>query len=277
MLRAVGVQPRERQPVAARELDELSRRLGRVRPDDLETDTGPRLKPLPAGVEGPQHQVAERAVFEHERAQLLTLDGDVAHRLGHDGREEDGLSREQVRLAEEAERAVADDLRTGLVEHGRLTFDDRDQRIAQVTDPEEHVADLRAPLLAVLGKQGKLSFGEPRRPGCHARTLSPGSAAADGRDHVDARPRLERGVERRSLSVDVHVDMPSQFRAGFAQAVAKAGPALLEPIERLVDRGCVDVEAARKAREERLQRRRQIELGHGQSMVVTSTDAMPGR
>ena len=171
MLWAVGVQPCERQAVAARELDELSRRLGRMRPDDLDTDTGPRLKPLPAGVEGPQQQVTERAVFEQERSQLLTLDGDVAHRLGHDGREEDGLSREQVRLAEEAKCAVADDLRTGLVEDGRLTFDDRDQRIAQVTDPKEHVADLRAPLLAVLGKQGELSLGEPRRPGCHARTL----------------------------------------------------------------------------------------------------------
>ena len=68
---------------------------------------------------------------------------------------------------------MADDLRAGLVEDGRLAFDDRDQRIAPVTDPKEHVADLRAPLLAVLGEQGELSLGEPRRPGCHARTLSP--------------------------------------------------------------------------------------------------------
>ena len=165
MLGAVGVQPRERQAVAARELDQLSRRLGRVRPDDLGTDTVPRLKPLPAGVEGPEQQVAERAVLEHERSQLLTLDGDVAHRLGHHGREEDRLSREQVRLAEEAKRAVADDLRTGLVEDGRLAFDDRDQRIASITDPKEHVADPRAPLLAVLGELGELSLGEHGRPG----------------------------------------------------------------------------------------------------------------
>ena len=144
-----------------------------MRPDDLDTDTVPRLKPLPASHEGPEQQVAERAVLEQERSQLLTLDGDVAHRLGHDGREEDGLPREQVRLAEEAARAVAVDLRTGLVEDGRLALDDRDQRIASVTDPKEHVADLRAPLLAVLGEQGELSLGEHRRPGCHARTLFP--------------------------------------------------------------------------------------------------------
>ena len=151
LLRAFGVQPRERQAVAARELHEPSRRLGRMRPDNLETDTGTGLKPLPAGVEGPQQEVAERAVFEHERSHLLTLDGDVAHRLGHDGRQEDGLSREQVRLAEEAEGAVTDNLGAGLVEDRRLTFDDRDQRIAPVTDSKEHVADVRAPLLAVLG------------------------------------------------------------------------------------------------------------------------------
>jgi hypothetical protein len=149
MLGAVGVQPRERQAVAARELDELSRRLGRMRPDDLGTDTVPRLKPLPARHEGPEQQVAERAVLEQERSQLLTLDGDVADRLGHDGREEDGLSREQVRLAEEAARAVAVDLCTGLVEDGRVAFDDRDQRIASVTDPKEHVADLGEPPEAV--------------------------------------------------------------------------------------------------------------------------------
>ena len=60
---------------------------------------------------------------------------------------------------------MADDLRAGLVEDGRLPFDDRDQRVASVPDPKEHVADLGAPLLAVLGKQSELSLGEHRRPG----------------------------------------------------------------------------------------------------------------
>ena len=67
---------------------------------------------------------------------------------------------------------MAVDLRTGLVEDGRLAFDDRDQRIASVTDLKEHIADLRAPLLAVLGKHDELSLGKHRRPGCHARRLS---------------------------------------------------------------------------------------------------------
>ena len=67
--------------------------------------------------------------------------------------------------SDEAARPVAVDLRAILVEDGSLAFDDRDQRIASVTDPKEHVADLRSPLLAVLGKQGKLSLGEHGRPG----------------------------------------------------------------------------------------------------------------
>jgi hypothetical protein len=94
MLGAVGVQPRERQAVAARELDELSGRLRQC---------GPTIDTDPARASGPsrralktRQQVAERAVLEQERSQLLTLDGDVAQRLGHDRREEDGLSREQV-------------------------------------------------------------------------------------------------------------------------------------------------------------------------------------
>ena len=73
---------------------------------------------------------------------------------------------------------MAVDLRTGLVEDGRLAFDDRDERIASVTDPKEDVADLRAPLRAVLGKEGELSLGEHRRPGCHARRLSLALASA---------------------------------------------------------------------------------------------------
>ena len=44
------------------------------------------------------------AVLEQQRAQRLALDRDVAQRLGHDRRQEDGLAREQVHLAEEAAR-----------------------------------------------------------------------------------------------------------------------------------------------------------------------------
>src|SRR5262245_40998315 len=191
MLGAVGVQPRERQAVAARELDEPSRRLGRMRPDDLDTDTVPRLQPFPARHERPEQQIAERAVVEQKCSQFLALDGDVAQRLGHDGREEDGLSREQVRLAEEAARAVAVDLRTGLVEDGRLALDDRDQRIASVADPKEHIADLRMPFLAMLGERGELSLGEHGRPGCHARTLF----ARGYRFLLVNRPELASGLD----------------------------------------------------------------------------------
>ena len=165
MLGEVRVQPRERQSIAACELDEQSSLLGRMRPDDLDPDTGSGLKPLPASHERPEQQVTERAVLEQERSQLLTLDGDVAQRLGHHGRQEHGLPREQVRLPDETARPVTVDLRAVLVEDGSLAFDDRDQRIASVTHPEEHVADLRSPLLAVLGEQGKLSLGEHGRPG----------------------------------------------------------------------------------------------------------------
>ena len=75
---------------------------------------------------------------------------------------------------------MAVDLRAVLVEDGRLAFDDRDQRIARITDPEEHVADLRTALLAVLGEQVELPRGEHRRPGCHARTLSPARVRLSG-------------------------------------------------------------------------------------------------
>ena len=68
---------------------------------------------------------------------------------------------------------MADDLRTGLVEDGRLAFNDRDQRIASITDPKEHIADPRAPLLAMLGELGELTLGKHGRPGCHTRTLFP--------------------------------------------------------------------------------------------------------
>ena len=198
MLGTVGVQPRERQAVPPRELDELSSLPGRMRPDDLETDARSRLQPLPASHERPEQQVAERGVLEQERSQLLTLDGDVAHRRCHFGREEDGLSREQVRLPEEAARAVAVDLRAGLVEDGRLALDDRNQRIAAVTDPKEDVADLSAPLLAVLGKQGQLSRGEHRRPGCHGRRLFPrrdqAAVAQGGRESGGVRDGFPRAA-----------------------------------------------------------------------------------
>ena len=58
---------------------------------------------------------------------------------------------QEVHLAEEARRAVPDDLVAGGVEDGHLALDDRDERVAPVADPEEHVADRRGALLAGVG------------------------------------------------------------------------------------------------------------------------------
>ena len=110
--------------------------------------------------EGGEQQVGERAVLEEQRAQRFAVDRDVAHRLGHDRGEEDRLPGEQVHLAEEAGGAVADDLVPGGVEDRRLALDDRDERVGRVADLEEHLADLRGPLLAVRGQRLDLRAGE---------------------------------------------------------------------------------------------------------------------
>ena len=76
-----------------------------------------------------QHEVAERPVLEQERAQGVALDRDVPQRLRHDRRHEDRLPGEQVHLAEEARRSVAQDLVACRVEDRDLTLEDRDERI----------------------------------------------------------------------------------------------------------------------------------------------------
>ena len=91
---------------------------------------------------------ASGAVVEQQRPQLVAVDGDVAHRLRDHRGQVDGLAREQVHLAEEARGAVADDLVARRVEDRRLALEDRDERVAPVADPEEHVADLGRALLA---------------------------------------------------------------------------------------------------------------------------------
>jgi hypothetical protein len=64
---------------------------------------------------------------------------------------------------------------------------------------------------------------------------------------------------------------------GVAQAVSEARPALLQELERLVDRGGVELEVPRQPGEERSQRRGKIDLGHAQSTIATSTNEIPGR
>ena len=53
---------------------------------------------------------------------------------------------------------------------------------------------------------------------------------------TSTRERASSAVSRcGALAVDVDVDVPAQRGARLAEAVAKSGPALLEPVERLVD------------------------------------------
>src|SRR5438876_2191333 len=131
------------------------------------------------------------------------------------------------------------------------------------------------------------------RPGRSARVIGPvtanvivagasadiagRSAAADRGDHVDPRMRRERGVERGALAVDVHVDVRPQSRTRLAEPVAQTGPALVEPVDRLVHGRRLDVEAARQLLEQRRKRRGQVQLGHGYATTATSTDEIAGR
>ena len=107
----------------AGEVEHPHRRLGRTRADDLEADPLDALQRLAAGDEGREEEVAERSVVEQERAQRVAVDRDVAQRLRHDRGEEDGLTGEEVQLAEEARGAVPDDLVAGRVEDRDLAFD----------------------------------------------------------------------------------------------------------------------------------------------------------
>ena len=100
-----------------------------------------------------EHEVAERPVLEQQRSQRVAVDGDVTQRLRDDRREEDRLPRQEVQLAQELRRPVADDLVAGGVEDRHLALEDRDERVAPVADAVQHVADVRRALLAELGER----------------------------------------------------------------------------------------------------------------------------
>ena len=136
----------------------MSRGLGRA--DDLDPDPLALLEQLAPLDERGEEQVGERAVLEEQPPEDFAIDRDIAHRLGHDRREEDGLPGEQVHLPEEARGAVADDLLAGGVGHRDLALDDRDERVALIADLEERLADLGGPLLAVLGERRQLRARE---------------------------------------------------------------------------------------------------------------------
>ena len=101
-------------------------------------------------------------------------------------------------------------------------------------------------------------------------------AAADRGHHLHLRALVDRRVEVGALLVDVHVDVHPQRRARLAQAVAQAGPAVVELVDRLVDGARVDLDDAREVAVERDQRSREAQLAH-QSSTATSTDQMFGR
>ena len=131
-----------------------------ARADDLDPDPVLALQQLAPLDEGREQQVGERAVLEEQFPQHFAIDRDVAHRLGDDGGEEDGLAGEQVHLAEEAGGAVADDLPPGGIGDRDLALVDRDEGIGRVADFEELLADLGGPLLAERGEGGELGVGE---------------------------------------------------------------------------------------------------------------------
>ena len=67
-------------------------------------------------------------------AHHVPIDRDVTQRLGDDGRDKHRLPGQQVQLAEEPRRSVADDLVTGRVADRDLALEDRDERIAAIAD-----------------------------------------------------------------------------------------------------------------------------------------------
>ena len=133
-----------------------------MRPDDLQTDPLHCLQSFPPGDEGREDEVAERAVVEQELAQDIALDGDIAERLRHDRGQEDGLAGEEVQFAEEARRAVPDDLVPGGIDDCHLAFADRDERIGRVTDPVERITNVGCALLSQPGQSLELRGGERR-------------------------------------------------------------------------------------------------------------------
>src|SRR6478609_6490369 len=100
------------------------------------------------------------------------------------------------------------------------------------------------------------------------RNVTRALAAADRRDHVEPGAGGELGVEPAALPVDVDVDVGPQLWPGLDEAVAQAGPALVQPVDRLVHRRRLDLELAREPGEERRQDGREAQVGH-QSSVAT--------
>jgi hypothetical protein len=135
--------------VAPHGLDQRARRLRRARTDDLDAETVQLLEQVAPPHERGRDRLAELLVVEEQPPELVALDGDVAHRLGDDRRDVDRLAREEVQLAEEPARSVADDLVALAVADRHLALFDGDERVRAVADGVQDVADLGRALLAV--------------------------------------------------------------------------------------------------------------------------------
>jgi hypothetical protein len=151
-LAARRIDPRVGKFQAPCEIEQPTSVRGVARAHDLKPYALKLLEQFTALDEGAQNQVRQRRILEQELPEHFPIDLDVAHRLGHNGREEHGLAGEQVDLAEEPGGSMAHDLLARPVHHRRLTLDDRDERIRAVADLIESLSHLGAPLLAVLGE-----------------------------------------------------------------------------------------------------------------------------
>ena len=149
----LGIAPGEDKAVAAREVDDPHRRLGRLRSDDLQAEAVDALETFTARDERRQHDVTEWTVFIEQRPQRVTLNGEIAQRRSGHRRNEHRLAREQVQLAQEPRRSVTDDLVAGGVEDRRLALDDRHERVFAITDLVENLARISRPFLADGGKR----------------------------------------------------------------------------------------------------------------------------
>jgi hypothetical protein len=76
---------------------------------------------------------------------------------------------------------MADDLPSGGVQYRDLALDDRDERVARITDAVEQLAGLRGPLLADPGQGRKLR----RRQRWGGRGRRVGHGSSSGRDSWD--------------------------------------------------------------------------------------------
>jgi hypothetical protein len=127
-----------------------------ARTNDLDPDPLALLEQLTPLDKRGQQQVGERAVLEKKTPEHVTIDGYVAHRLGHDCGQKGRLPREQVHFPEEARSAVADNLLTRGIGHRDLALDYRHERVILVADLDQLLADLGGPLLTRLGKHREL-------------------------------------------------------------------------------------------------------------------------